>query len=291
MRLSTLFFYLCILIGYSFSATAQEYPFYADPIDVVIPCVEKDLRTLELCIAGIRENCANLRRIIVVSRKRFTDSAEWFDEGQYPFAKKEVEFHLLRGTNLRGNALLEARARVGWYYQQLLKLYAPFVISDISSNVLILDSDTIFLNPVAFLNDRSAGLYNPGVYINYPYFVHAEKFLPGLLPQPPRLSGITHHMLFQKALLEDLFFHVEEYHKQPLWKVFCHCVDPTHLRYSGASEYEIYFHFALSKTRQIQLRPLRWEEGNFLDQLEEFKAEGYHYVSCHDYLETEPNEK
>ena len=42
--------------------------------------------------------------------------------------------------------------RIGWYYQQLLKQYAPFVIPKISSNVLILEPDTIFLKQVTFMN-------------------------------------------------------------------------------------------------------------------------------------------
>ncbi len=290
MRLLTVFFYLCILIGYSFPATAQEYQFHADPIDVVIPCVEKDLKTLELCISGIRENCANVRRIIVVSQKQLTDSAEWFDESLYPFTKREVETQLLEGANLRGKALWDARARVGWYYQKLLKLYASFVIPDISSNVLVLDSDTIFLNPVQFLDSNAAGLYNPSAYVNPNYFVHAEKFLPSLAPMHARASGICYHMLFQRALLEDLFTHVESSHGQPLWQVFCHHIDSPHLAFSGASEYELYFHFAFSKTSQIRLRYLRWANDNSLDNLETFKAKGYHFVSCHSYLRGEQEE-
>ena len=63
--------------------------FPSDPIDVVIPCLEKDLDTLPLCIRGIRENCAGIRKIIVVSEKQLTDAADWFNEAKYPFNKKK----------------------------------------------------------------------------------------------------------------------------------------------------------------------------------------------------------
>ncbi|MFX0093621.1 MAG: hypothetical protein ACFFBD_17855, partial [Candidatus Hodarchaeota archaeon] len=44
-------------------------------IDVVIPTCEKDLGTLELCIEGCRKNIKALRRIIVISKEKYTDNA------------------------------------------------------------------------------------------------------------------------------------------------------------------------------------------------------------------------
>ena len=100
--------------------------------------------------------------------------------------------------------LSERKPQVGWYYQQLLKLYAAFVIPDISSNVLIVDADTIFLNPVHFLNAQHAGLYNPGTEYNPPYFEHAAKLIPNFKKLFPQHSGISHHMLFQKRSEEPI---------------------------------------------------------------------------------------
>src|ERR1700733_3334651 len=120
------------------SLTSEEvfYPFTSDPIDVVIPSIEKDAMTLELCIAGIRKNCSSIRKVIVVSSKQLTHKAEWFDESRYPFSKKDVAFYLSKGVSQRTSSLLQQQdSRLGWYYQQLLKLYAPFVIPDISPNV------------------------------------------------------------------------------------------------------------------------------------------------------------
>ena len=53
------------------------YNFTQDPIDVVIPCHEKDTRTLELAIKGIIENGSNIRKVIVVSEKQLSTIAEF----------------------------------------------------------------------------------------------------------------------------------------------------------------------------------------------------------------------
>lgn len=252
----------------------QFYDFEGDPIDVVIPCAEKDSRSLDFCIAGIKANCSKIRRVIVVSSRRLTNQAEWFDEALYPFSKKAVASELVRGAQ-------KDPSRVGWYYQQLLKFYAPFVIPEISTNVLVLDSDTVFLNPVEFLDVDFTGFYTAAFEYHLPYFIHASRLLPGLGRVYQNYSGVAHHMLFQTRVLEDLFSAVESVHKVPLWQAFCRCVGAEFLSGSGASEYEIYFNFLFSRCDQAQIRHLKWKNICNLNEILSLKAEGYHYVSCH----------
>ena len=54
----------------------------------MIPVCQKDLRTLDYAIDGIREYGRGIRRIIIVSDKPYTDKAEWFDEEHTIFKKK-----------------------------------------------------------------------------------------------------------------------------------------------------------------------------------------------------------
>lgn len=261
------------------------YQFTQDPIDVVIPCVRKDLYTLQECIEGIKLNGIQVRRIIVVSKEPLGDGVEWFDESNFPFTKFDVALHLLKDN---AEAALKyysnPGSRVGWYYQQLLKLYASFVIPEISSNVLVLDADTIFLRPCCFTTESGAGLHNVGTEYHSPYFQHADQFLPGLKKQYGSYSGISHHMLFQRCVLDDLFQCVETLHNKAMWKIFCECVDYNHLEYSGASEYEIYFNFAFARSDQFVIRHLKNCSIRNLNQIENYRKEGYDYVSCHSYL-------
>lgn len=266
-------------------ALDDTYHFSSEPIDVVIPCTKKDLETLELCIKGIKDNCRNVKRIIVVSEKPLTINAEWFNENHYPFSKYDIALALLQKKDRAENYLAHPQSRVGWYFQQLLKLYAPFVIPRISPNVLIVDADTVFLNPVEFLNEENAGLYNVDLMLHYPYFEHAAKLIPDFFRLFPQYSGVSHHMLMQRCVLEDLFRTVENKWKgEKFWKAFCYAVDKGQIHLSGASEYEIYFNFVFSQTDQVQLRLLKWDNSANLNLIDKFKADGYHYITFHAWM-------
>jgi hypothetical protein len=179
----------------------------------------------------------------------------------------------------------EPKSPVGWYYQQLLKFYALFVIPNISSNVLLLDSDTIFLNPVEFLDPTTfAGQYDPTFIHHEPYFEHARKLVPNFKKIHPDYSGVANHMLIQRCVLEDLFGYVESHHGKPFWIAFCDLVAPNHVRGAGASEYEIYFNFAFARTDQVKLRSLWWNISDDLSTMSYFQGHHYHYISYHQHL-------
>lgn len=270
---------LCLLI-ITFSLDAYE--FSTESIDVVIPCTNKDKRTLSLCINGIRKYGENINRIIVVSAEKLTEDAEWFDEKNYPFSKKDIALQIFKDEKRAETYLHTPKNRIGWIYQQLLKLYASFLIPGLSSNVLILDSDTVFLNSVNFYNKKTRGGYfNPGTENHGPYFTHARKLIPGFKKIYKNHSGISHHMLFQRPVLEDLFQVVEKTHNREFWKAFCDFINLSNP--SPASEYEIYFNFTLARTNQCKIRRLKWANVRF-QNLQRFRKQGYHYVSCHAYL-------
>lgn len=260
----------------------KQYEFKNDPIDVVIPCIPKDLETIDLCIEGLRNNVKNIRRIIVVSSIKLTEKAEWFNESDFPFSKLDVSYELFKNVE-------EAHIYLTWYdrlfFNQLLKLYAPLVIPNISSNVLLIDSDTIFLNPVEFVDASGAGLYNaPGGHPSDDHYKHMERLVPGLKVYKPNFSGIVFHMLFQRPVMEDLFNIIETHHGVPTWKAICRTVDIDKIKICAIADYEIYFNFAFTRTDQVKIRPLQWLNMiDNLDLLPMYKARGYHHVSCHDW--------
>lgn len=258
-----------------------KYKFRKDPIDVVIPCSKKDLSTLDLCIESIKNNVKDLRRVIVVSAERYTQNAEWFDESVFPFNKYDIGYQIFNENAEGASWFISKCYRAGWIYQQLLKFYAPFVIPGISTNVLIVDSDAIFYQPVQFTDNFGAGLYNPGTENHSAYFSHMERLLPGLKRVYPEHSGISHHMLFQSSVLKDLFAQVESYHKLPFWQALCRCIDKNELFLSCLSEYEIYFNFVFSRTDQVKIRPLKWMNADDFSSSarEEHRNLNFDYVS------------
>lgn len=273
---------ICLFI--TAQADAVVYPFTTEPIDVVIPAHEKDLPTLELVIQGIRSNGANIRRIIVVSARKFTESAEWFDEAHFPFSKYDIAYEILMHNEREAKKFItSSNSRIGWIYQQFLKLYAPFVIPNISSNVLILDADTIFLRHVAFQDESGAPLFNVGEEYTPQYFEHAQKVIPGFKKKFSKYSGICHHMLFQRCVLEDLFKTISSTHNLEPWRVMCRSIERYYLNQSSMSEYEMYFNFLFSRSEQGKIRMLKWNNFGDLRRIQEYGPLGYDYVSCHSY--------
>lgn len=267
------------LILFSFSKLlCIEYTFSQDPIDVVIPAISKDKQSLDLCIKKIRENGKNIGRVIVVSKEKLTDRAEFFSEDQFPFSKDAIYTYTITHNPSSFKISKNFKKRTGWILQQLIKLYAPFVIPDISENVLVLDADTIFLRPVTFLDpETNAAFFNIGSECHQPFFDHAKKLIPGFQKVFSNYSGICHHMLLQKPVLEHLFSQVEKKEKIPFWKAFCKHIDPSLL--SPCSEYEIYFNFCFFNSDQFSIRKLDWQNVTHFDLEKQMKR--FDYVSCH----------
>lgn len=279
-------FFLFILSSslYSENWDKVHYSFTSDPIDVVIPCVEKDLPTLEYCIQGIRKYGENIRRIIVVSKKKLTNSAEWFDESNYPFSKEDLAFEIFQNNELEAKQYLNSpQNRIGWIFQQFLKFYSQYTIPDISPNVLVLDSDMIFLNKTKFMSAIGEPYFDFAEENHAQYFEQASRLLPDFKRVDTKRSGIVNHMLFQKVVLDDFFQMIEKIHQIEAWKAIARCMDSKNLSGPCLSEYELYFNFIQSRTDQAVIRKLSSRGLLNLQHISVFKALKFNYVFSHEW--------
>jgi hypothetical protein len=188
--------------------------------------------------------------------------------------------------------------RAGWYYQQIIKLYAGRCIPELLENYVVLDSDVYILKPLSFMNN-GVPLFATGIEHHPPYFEHMNRLHPSLNKQL-NASGICHHMVFTKTYLEELFKLVEDYSSnqtlcpkdntccsvengerttvlRPFWKIFLeelsHPIPET-----GASEYEIYFNFMVHyHYPNMHIRNLYWMDCGSLSD-----AQPHHdYIAVH----------
>lgn len=208
-------------------------------IDVVVPCIEKDLPILHQCLTHLRKNVEGLGRIIILSPKKLTDQAEWASEEGYPFTREDVRCALLE-------AGIKNPRRDGWYYQQLLKWYLPFVIPNLSNNVLIFDSDTIMLHPMRFLDEEGRTIFNVVENPGTQHFIqHAQTLHPSFTITRPDITSVTHHMLFQRDKVKAFMELIEEHHKVPFWMAFLKNINLKKWKI-GVSEFESYFTYILN---------------------------------------------
>jgi hypothetical protein len=242
--------------------------------DIVVPVGPNDIKHVSRQLACLHY-AVGRRNIYVVTvaidgvLPQFADCYT-IDEATFPFTLNDVA--LRHGK----------RSRNGWYLQQMLKLYAGFVIDGILDTYLVVDADTYLQRPVEFIADGKP-MYTVGHEYNYPYFTHMVKLHPSLRRMNQEWSGISHHMVFTKKHLTHLFQLVEGVHGKKFWEVFFEQVVDYDM--SGASEYEIYFNFLLAYyPDEIAVRRLAWDNRPvaFLDDAD--TCSRYDYISCHHYL-------
>ena len=229
-------------------------------MDIVICVGPNDAAVVHHCIHSIQRNVPHRAIFCIVAPGIVVQGAECIDEGIFPFSKSDMN----------------AGERSGWYLQQLLKLYAPFVIPQMSSNYLIVDADVIFHNPVTFFHNGVIQ-FNTGTENHAPYFEHMQRLHPSL-SKVRNVSGICHLMPMKRDIVIELFRQVETVHLLPFWKAFVKCLDPAQKPYSGASEYEILFSFTLRHfPKEAAVRRLDWRNATTITPGYPGTYEAVHY--------------
>lgn len=239
--------------------------------DIVIPVGSNDIYTIATQLEYTKKNIVGYRHIFLVSfdPSLIIDGCITIDERIFPFSLDTVStFHGKQWRN-------------GWYLQQLLKLYAGFVIPDILDKYLVIDSDTHFLKPTTFIENGKC-LYNYGTEYWIEYFNHMHKLNNNLIKVDTAKSGICHHMIFETKYVKELFDFVEKEHAgQVFYNIFLNNVTEDNFETSGASEYEIYFNYMLLyHSDVITLRPLKWHNSRTLHNNCDFD-----YISVHWYMQ------
>ena len=243
--------------------------------DIVIPVGPNDSYLLLKQLGCTQTNCIGYRNIYVVTSPKVADlipsSCIFIDESIFPFTL----------TELHTFANSDQSHRNGWYFQQLIKLYAGSIIPDILPRWLVIDADTFFLRPTSFLKDTKCLYANGTEHWPY-YFNHMNRLIPGLTRVKP-MSGICHHMIFEQRFVKEIMSLVEQ-NGDPFWITFLNKVGSHehHGSYgsAGASEYELYFNYMLRfHEEEIILRPLHWTNVDTLDLTLD-----YDYISYHHYM-------
>lgn len=235
--------------------------------DCIIVCHPKDASTLDSCVEGILNNLQP-NNIFLISKEKMHDKTVWVDESStFPFSLADIQSYVGVGN-----------PRTGWYYQQLIKLYAPRILN--LDKFVIVDADTIILNKISFFKDNLIN-FNVGTEYHVPYFEHMSRVFPGLGKQL-NMSGICHLIPYTRQILDKLFVDIENINACPLWNAMMKHVDKVHFEKSGMSEYEIMFNFAVKYFNdRINIQPLRWKNQAYLLKTDKYM---FDYVCVHSYL-------
>ncbi|KAK3239082.1 hypothetical protein CYMTET_50966 [Cymbomonas tetramitiformis] len=227
-------------------------------IDAVIPYCTKDQVIFPLCLSSIKEFQVQIKRIFVVSAQK----PELPDDDPTVYWIPEQLFSRL-GTAVtsRLHQMGVSQTRTGWYFQQLIKLYATEGISDLSEPYVVIDSDVIFYRALPLVTtDGAAAFYTAGDNFHEPYFQHMRQLTGGLVDRYlPELSGMCHYMVFHQVVLRSLFELVERECGRPFVEAFMLCLNRSDIE-MGASEYELYFNYAIRwHPERVLVRHIQWK--------------------------------
>ena len=144
-----------IVIDYINSNTKKIY-------DVVSPIHKKDLETYVEYLSSNKKLLVNSNKFYYISDCKFKEIDDlnenyngnkyihFIDENNYPFTKQQVFDYLSKYI---------PKNRLGWYYQQLLKLYIFRLCTNdneikLKNYILIFDSDILLLKPFFLFNNK-----------------------------------------------------------------------------------------------------------------------------------------
>lgn len=199
-------------------------------VEVVIPCLEKDLKTLPLVVESLRKFLKHpLGNIYIVSPvngkialfcKR--NDCIFIDEAKVaPLAIHKID-HKPGGED-----------RAGWIFQQLIKLNADNFVK--TANFLVWDADTTLTKPQSY---SRSGLFviNHSDEFHRPYFQIYRKLMGE--PARSKVSFVSHQMIWSKKILIRLKSHIERHCKDHWYNAIVDSLDPNEA--SSFSEYELY---------------------------------------------------
>jgi hypothetical protein len=235
--------------------------------DIVICVGPLDAKIISQQIEYTKKNVRGYRNIYLIpwDESLQIEGCTTVPESAFPFSIHTVAMEQVKTP------------RNGWYFQQLLKVYAWAVIPDLLENYLVLDADTFVCQPTDFQtkDGRNYMDWNNDVYPQYKD--HCEQLYPAI--EYNEKCGIVNYMMFAKSRVRGMIETIEQAHgsKEPFWNLFLQFVDPALYTASGASEFQLYFSWMNQfHPQEICLRQLNCKNVHALEE-----AHGYDIVSWH----------
>ncbi len=293
IRCRGLFYILILWLGYSTCAI---------PLAGVILTTSKDTRVFEKSILSALKHLVDIDKFYVITpspkelheklHKLLGERVMFVDERTFPFNGTHVDEIMIGAVKEKGVYPLSGRSafertvwsKIGWFLQQLLKLYAGEVLK--LDDFVLLDSDVMWFRDIHFINGTFSHPTTHKSYVRYnyassgqyhgPYFASLKR-IGGVdmydFTGSVFRSGIVHHMVVVKDVLHKLMSESEVLHGNiPFWQVLLNqsaiemtCRAPKEgICGAGStlSEYELYFNYARQKFPEtINFRPLLWANG------------------------------
>lgn len=219
----------------------------------------KFIQNVERYILFTESDPQKIKNTVVLTRDDFPFTRE--------YVLKKLNFH----------------PRSGWVYQQLVKFYFAKDISK-KDYILLLDADVFFTKEISFFEENKP-IFSLGSEFHIEYFKHMRRILPTLHRVNKNESGIAHHMVINKKIINNMIYLIEKKNNKKFFDVFLEAINFEESE-SPCSEYEIYFNFVqIYFPEYYKKRRLQWEN---VPVIKQSIIENYDMISLPYYLKTRP---
>lgn len=221
-------------------------------VDVIIPAIEKNIKTLHLCLEGIRKCIKNpISNIYIVApctnvMVNFCEreSVILIDEKTVlGYSAKDINFVTSEGSD-----------RSGWIFQQLIKLAGTIGEEE---HYVVCDADHVLIRDHGFVTNEKKSVFYQSKEFHIEYYLNMRKLLK--LNTFSLLSYVAHKMVFNKEILGKMKKEIELKQEKP-WDIAI-CKNLNTQDSSPFSEFELYGNYLSSKNKLKAL----WGNKNLSD--------------------------
>lgn len=226
--------------------------------DVVVLVTEKNLETLKVAVPYVKTNISK-GKIYVAASKKLKESIEKIDGVIFADEDEIVEGMTFSSVAEIMEKAIGSRKRTGWYFQQFIKLGWAKICKD--KNYIVVDSDTLFLNEITFVDENGCYEFTQKKEYNKPYFDTLEKLFDGELVRQGDFSFVAEHMIFDCDIVNEMLSDIMKRHPErgsTFYEIIINSVNKEDLPRSGFSEFETYGTYIMTKyPDKVKLRTLR----------------------------------
>jgi hypothetical protein len=173
------------------------------PISALLVSTKKDFKILGICLQNLKGGSVNsIEEIsIIVPEIDVEECISLLKELDIGIPTKVINENSILSLELRERIRSKFGSRYGWILQQLLTL--SFVLKSDMGGVLVVDSDTVLMQELLWLDSQGKQPLMPSWEFHLPYYIFLRK-VTSQIPFAEN-SYITHHMLMQPQILRAIF--------------------------------------------------------------------------------------
>ena len=245
------------------------------PLEIIIPCIDKDKTTIWECIDSLRDRLKHPITSINIICPHNQDNIEkiakdkWcniiYEDAVVPIKKEEIKYITKEWKN-----------RAGRLFQQLIKLFYAYKTN--SNYYYVIDSDTILMSEQVF-EDKWKIIYLFSDENHKPYYKNYEKLLWEKKTAP--MSFVAHQMVFNKNYVNELIKKIENIHNTDFISALINTIDTR--ENSWFSEFELYGNYMYKYHKDEIMVEYRFNKRVKESEKNYEKYKNYRSVSKHHY--------